>query len=98
MQGSMPGAYLYSCGSKKKFKSPSMLTDFLKAHGRDTVVIVGSWTEACVRATAQGAAHNGFQPVVLTRATAGHWGVARVAYAVIDSLFGNVVHAVAFRT
>ncbi|MBA2383222.1 MAG: cysteine hydrolase [Actinobacteria bacterium] len=44
------------------------LTDVLRAHGVDTVVITGTVTQICVEDTARGAFHEGFQAVVVADA------------------------------
>jgi nicotinamidase/pyrazinamidase len=47
------------------------LADWLRAHGVDTVDVVGIATDYCVRATAADAAANGFSTSVLLELTAG---------------------------
>ena len=44
------------------------LTDILRAHGSDTVVVTGRVTQICVEDTARGAFYEGFQTIVVADA------------------------------
>ena len=48
------------------------LTDLLRAHGVDTVLITGTVTQICVEDTARGAFHEGFQAVVVADAVSSY--------------------------
>ena len=48
------------------------LTDLLRAHEVDTVLITGTVTQICVEDTARGAFHEGFQAVVIADAVSSH--------------------------
>ena len=72
------------------------LENFMRNNKRDTLIIFGSWTEACVQSTAHTASQKQIHPIVLKSCTAGHPLVNRYAFALIDSLFGDVVNKVTF--
>jgi nicotinamidase-related amidase len=48
------------------------LTDLLRAHGVDTVLITGTVTQICVEDTARGAFHEGFQAAVIADAVSSY--------------------------
>ena len=48
------------------------LTDLLRAHGVDSVLITGTVTQICVEDTARGAFHEGFQAVVVADAVSSY--------------------------
>jgi nicotinamidase-related amidase len=48
------------------------LTDLLRAHDVDTVVVTGTVTQICVEDTARGAFHEGFQAVVVADAVSSY--------------------------
>lgn len=68
------------------------LDAWLRARGVATVVLAGTWAEACVRATAATAATLGYEPVVVHAAVGGHtkWS----ALLRMDRLFAHVVERV----
>ena len=51
---------------------PPRLTDPLRAHAIDTVLITGTVTQICVEDTARGAFHEGFQAVVIADAVSSY--------------------------
>jgi len=70
------------------------LADTLRAHGRDTLVIVGTVTQVCVESTARGAFHHQIRPVVVRDAVSSTDDrLADASLRTIELSFGDVVDA-----
>ncbi|MCC6008615.1 MAG: isochorismatase family protein [Rhodobacteraceae bacterium] len=69
----------------------SYLDRKLKAHGIDTIVIVGLWTDECVLSTAYAGNSRGYDVVVVGDAVATATANQRIALKVADSTVGKVL-------
>jgi nicotinamidase-related amidase len=70
------------------FSNPA-LVDYLRTHDIGRVIITGVYAEACVTATAAGAAHHGLTPIVVANAVAS--GSDKKREAALSSLRANHV-------
>lgn len=82
-------------GEGRDVRSEGVLAAFLRARGVDTLVLSGTWAEACVERTAYTASTLGLTPVVFQPGIGGY--AVRYALARMNALFAHVVRGVRWR-
>lgn len=81
-------------GAERLDREEGALASFLRAKGVETVVLTGTWAEACVERTAYTAATLGLVPVVFQPGIGGH--AVRYALARMNDLHAHVAGEVRF--